>query len=126
MRTVLANRNARTFLFGWTLSQFGDWAMFFVLAIWTKDLTHSNSAAGLIFFALALPSLFSPLAGVVVDRFSRRKVMIWTYLTEAVVLLSLLFVHDRGDVWILYAVTVFDGMAGNFAASARNAFLTVI
>src|SRR5919202_5870853 len=107
MRTVLANRNARTFLFGWTLSQFGDWAMFFVLAIWAKDLTHSNSAAGLIFFALALPGLFAPLAGMVVDRLSRRRVMIWTYTLEAVVLLSLFRVRGRSDVWILYAVTGF-------------------
>lgn len=126
MRELLRVRDARTFLFGWTLSQFGDWAMFFVLAIWAKDLTHSNSAAGLIFFALALPSLFSPLAGLVVDRLSRRAVMIWTYSAEAVVLLALLFVHNRSDVWILYAVTVFYGTAGNFAASARSAFLTVI
>ena len=51
MRKVLAIRDARIFLFGWTLSQFGDWAMFYALAIWAKDLTHSNSAAGLVFFA---------------------------------------------------------------------------
>ena len=43
---------------GWTLSVFGDWAMFIVLGVWAKDLTGSNSAAGLVFFALALPSLF--------------------------------------------------------------------
>jgi MFS family permease len=126
MRALLRNREARIFLFGWTLSQFGDWAMFFVLAIWAKDLTHSNSAAGLIFFALALPGLFSPFAGLVVDRLPRKRVMMWTYAIEAVVLLSLLFVHDRGDIWILYAVTAFYGTAGNFAASARNAFMTII
>lgn len=126
MRAIFRNRDARTFLFGWTLSQFGDWAMFFVLAIWAKDLTHSNSAAGLIFFALALPGLFSPFAGLVVDRLPRKRVMMWTYSVEAIVLLSLLFVHDRGDIWILYAVTAFYGTAGNFAASARNAFMTVI
>jgi len=38
--------------------------------------------------------------------------LIWTYAVEAVVVLSLLFVHDRGDVWIIYAVTVFYGAAG--------------
>ena len=126
MRRVLAIRDARVFLFGWTLSQFGDWAMFYALAIWAKDLTHSNSAAGLVFFALALPGLFAPLAGLIVDRLPRRKVMIWTYTAEAVALLSLLFVHDRGDIWILYLVTAFYGAAGNFAGSARSAFMTII
>lgn len=126
MRRVLAIRDARVFLFGWTLSQFGDWAMFYALAIWAKDLTHSNSAAGLVFFALALPGLFAPLAGLIVDRLPRRKVMIWTYTAEALALLSLLFVHDRGDIWIIYLVTAFYGAAGNFAGSARSAFMTII
>jgi MFS family permease len=52
--------------------------------------------------------------------------MLVTYAAEAVVVLALLFVHDRGDLWILYAVTVFYGAAGTFAASARSAFMTVI
>jgi MFS family permease len=126
MRRVLAHRDARVFLAGWTLSVFGDWAMFIVLGVWAKDLTDSNAAAGLVFFALAVPSLFSPLAGLVVDRVSRRWVMIVTYSVEAVGLLALLLVHDRGDLWIIYAVTVFYGAAGTFAASARSAFMTVI
>jgi MFS family permease len=126
MRRVLAIRDARIFLAGWTLSVFGDWAMFIVLGVWAKDLTGSNSAAGLVFFALAAPSLFSPLAGVVVDRLSRKRVMIWTYSAEAVVVLSLLFVHDRGDIWLVYAVTVFYGTAGLLAGSARSALMTVI
>jgi MFS family permease len=126
MRRLFRIRNVRVFVAGWTASVFGDWAMFIVLGVWTKDLTKSNSAAGLVFFALALPSLFSPLAGLVVDRLPRRPLLIWTYAVEAVAVLSLLFVHDRGDIWIIYAVTVFYGAAGTFAASARSALLTVM
>jgi MFS family permease len=126
MRHVLAIRDARLFLFGWTVSQFGDWAMIIVLGVWAKDLTDSNAAAGLVFFAFAAPSLFSPLAGLVVDRLSRRRVMIWTYTAEALGILSLLFVHDRGDVWLVYAVTVFYGACGTVAASARSALMTMI
>jgi MFS family permease len=126
MRRVLGIRDARLFLFGWAVSVFGDWAMFIVLGVWAKDLTGSNSAAGLVFFFLAAPSLLSPLAGVFVDRMSRRKVMIWTYVAEAIVILSLLFVHDRSDIWLLYAVTLFYGAAGTVAGSARSALMTVI
>jgi MFS family permease len=126
MRQLFRIRNVRVFVAGWTASVFGDWAMFIVLGVWTKDLTGSNSAAGLVFFALAVPSLLSPLAGLVVDRLPRRPLLIWIYAAEAVVILSLLFVHDRGDVWIIYAVTVFYGAAGTFAASARSALLTVM
>ena len=126
MRRLFRIRNVRVFVSGWTASVFGDWAMFIVLGVWTKDLTGSNSAAGLVFFALTLPALFSPFAGLVVDRLPRRPLLAWTYAAEAIVVLSLLFVHDRGDVWIIYAVTVFYGAAGTLAASARSALLTVM
>src|SRR3954451_23014763 len=120
MREVLGHRDARIFLAGWSLSVSGAWAIFIVLGVWANALTGTNAAAGLVFFALAVPSLFSPLAGLVVDRVSRRRVMIVTYSIEAVGMLALLFVHDRGDLWILYAVTAFYGAAGTFAASARS------
>ena len=124
MRRVLAIRDARVFLFGWTVSQFGDWAMFIVLGVWTKALTGSNSQAGLVFFFLALPSLFAPLSGIVVDRVRRRPLLIAVYSVEAVVILALLFVHSRADVWIIYAITVFYGAAGTLAGSARSGLLT--
>jgi MFS family permease len=125
MRNLLQIRDVRIFLVGWTLSQFGDWAMIIVLAVWAKSLTHSNAAAGLVFFALAAPSIFSPLAGVLVDRVRRRPLLIAVYSVEAVAVLSLLFVHDRGDVWLLYAMAVFYGAAGTIGASARSALMTV-
>jgi MFS family permease len=124
MRQLLAIRDARVFLAGWTLSQFGDWALIIVLAVWAKALTDSNASAGLVFFALAAPSIFAPLAGLVVDRVRRRPLLITVYSIEAVATLSLLFVHDRGDVWILYAMAVFIGTFGTLAASARSALMT--
>jgi len=125
VRELLRIRDARIFLAGWTMSQFGDWAMIIVLAVWAKALTGSNASAGLVFFALAAPSIFSPLAGVVVDRVRRRPLLIAVYSIEAVAVLALLFVHDRSDVWILYAMAVFTGTAGTLAASARSALMTV-
>ena len=124
MRQLLRIRDARVFLAGWTVSQFGDWALIIVLAVWAKDLTDSNAAAGLTFFALAAPSIFSPLAGMVVDRVRRRPLLVVVSSIEAVVVLSLLFVHDRGDIWLIYAMAVFIGVAGTLAASARSALMT--
>jgi Na+/melibiose symporter-like transporter len=124
MRRIFAVRDVRIFFAGWTVSVFGDWAMFIVLGVWAKALTGSNAAAGLVFFALSLPSLFSPLAGLVVDRVPRRPLLIVTYCVEAVGVLALLGVHSRSDVWILYAVTAFYGAMGTIAASARSALMT--
>jgi MFS family permease len=124
MRRIFAVRDVRIFFAGWTVSVFGDWAMFIVLGVWAKALTGSNAAAGLVFFALSLPSLFSPLAGLVVDRVPRRPLLIVTYCVEAVGVLALLGVHSRSDAWILYAVTAFYGAMGTIAASARSALMT--
>jgi MFS family permease len=124
VRALLRIRDARVFLAGWTASQFGDWAMIIVLAVWAKALTDSNASAGLVFFALAAPSIFSPLAGILVDRVRRRPLLVAVYSIEAVVVLALLYVHDRGDVWILYAMAVFTGSFGTVAASARSALMT--
>jgi MFS family permease len=126
LRRLLSNRDARVFLAGWGLSMLGDTAMFLVLGIWAKDLTGSNSAAGLVFFVLVLPSLFSPFAGLVVDRVRKRPLLIGVNCFMGAAILLLLFVHDRGDLWLIYVVAVLYGAAGVVLYSARSAFLTIM
>ena len=126
MRQLFRIRDARVLLLGWGLSMLGDTAMFLVLGIWAKDLTHSNAAAGLVFFVLILPSLFAPFAGLVVDRVRKRPLLIGVNCVMAAAVLLLLFVHDRGDLWLIYVVAGLYGAAGAILASARSAFLTVM
>jgi MFS family permease len=124
VRRLLAIRDARVFLLGWGLSMFGDSAMFLVLGIWAKDLTDSNAAAGLVFFVLALPSLFSPLAGLVVDRMRKRPLLIGVNCFMAAAILLLLFVHGRGELWLIYVIAGLYGATGSVLYSARSAFMT--
>jgi MFS family permease len=105
---------------------FGDSAMFLVLGIWAKDLTHSNAAAGLVFFVLVLPSLFSPLAGLLVDRVRKRPLLVGVNGFMAAAILLLFFVHDRGDLWLIYVVSALYGMANVVLFSARSAYMTVM
>ena len=98
MRQLLRRREARLLLAGQTLSFFGDSAMFLVLGIWAKDLTGSNAAAGLVFFVLALPQLFEPLAGWVVDKLPRKPVLMASHGALAVVMLLALgafFIYEQ-------------------------------
>lgn len=126
MRELFRIRDARIFLLGSALSMLGDSAMFLVLGIWAKDLTHSNAAAGLVFFVLVLPSLFAPFAGLVVDRVRKKLLLIGVNCVMAGAVLLLLFVHDRGDLWLIYLVAGIYGGAGAILGSARSAFLTVM
>jgi MFS family permease len=126
MRELLRRREARLLLAGQTLSFFGDSAMFLVLGIWAKDLTGSNAAAGLVFFVLALPQMFEPLAGWVVDRLPRRPVLMASHGALAVVMLLLLLVDGREDLWLIYLVAFLYGVGGAFSYPARNGLLKTI
>jgi MFS family permease len=123
VRGLLARKDVRLLLAGQSLSMFGDWMMIIVLGIWMKTLTGSSSAAGLVFFVFALASLAAPLGGLVVDRLPKRRLMIVTHVALAGVMCLLLFVHDRGDVWLLYAVTALYGLGGDIFGAARSAML---
>src|SRR5262249_34743851 len=98
--------------------------MFLVLGIWAKTPTGSNAQAGLVFFVLVVPGLIAPAFGLAVDRLRKRPLMIATDLAIGLVLLSLLFVHDRSDVWIIYVVTLLYGASGYLITSAQSALLT--
>jgi MFS family permease len=123
MRALLRRRDVRLLLAGQSLSMFGDWAMIIVLGIWMKVLTHSNGAAGLVFFAFAVASLAAPLGGLVVDRMPKRPLMIATHLALAGIMCSLLLVHGRREIWLLYLVTVLYGLGGDVFGAARSAML---
>jgi MFS family permease len=124
VRALLANRDARLLLIGQSLSLFGDRSMYLVLGIWVKTLTGSNAQAGLVFFVLAAPGLVAPAFGLAVDRMRKRPLMIATDVVIGLVLLTLLFVHGSGDVWIIYAVTLVYGASGYLFSSAQSALLT--
>jgi MFS family permease len=124
VRRLLAHRDARLLFVGQTLSVFGDRAMFLALGVWVKTLTGSNAAAGLVFFAYAATGLLSPVFGLIVDRVRKRPLMIGLDLAGAIVLLTLVFVHGRGQVWLIYTVTLIYGAVGYLFYSAQSAYLT--
>ena len=126
MTRVLALRDARLYLIGQALSIFGDIALWLAAGIWVKTLTGSTGAAGLVFFALSLPQLLAPLAGLLVDRVRRRPLLIVTNLVTGAAVLALLGVGDRGQVWLVYLVMVVYGAAYTVLGSGQSALLTML
>ena len=126
MRAALGNAQFRRLFsaLGWTLA--GESMLLLMLAIWVKDLTGSNAAAGMAFFWLVLPSVFAPLLGWVVDRFTRRTFLIWGNLASILTIAPLLLVEDERHVWIVYACAFAYGMAFVMMPAALNGMLKLI
>jgi MFS family permease len=122
---VAALRDARfrRLLAGYTLSTFGDSAMFLTLGIWAKDLSGSNAVAGTMFLALTAPGLLAPLVGHVVDRLRRRPVLVVNDAVAGLTMLPLLAVDGQDQLWLLYLAAATLGLSFTVLRSCRSALL---
>ena len=124
VRLVRGNANFRRLWLAQIVSENGDW--FYTLAIYSLllDLTGKASSVALALVLQVLPhTLLGPLAGVVNDRFSRRKVMIVTDVLRMVIVACMLLVRTRGTVWIIYPLLFLETMMVAFFEPARNAVI---
>jgi MFS family permease len=64
-----------------------------------------------VFLALGIPALFAPAAGHLADRVRRRPLLIGANALTAALVLSLLAVHSRSQLWIIYLVAFGYGVA---------------
>lgn len=120
---LTTNRNFRNLLWGQVISELGNWFNFIAgLGLVRVVSEASPAAAGIIFACRVIPFAFvSPIAGTLVDRFSRRQVMIISDLVRAVVALAFLVVSTRDDLWIAYAAMTLLSIFGAFFDGAKNA-----
>jgi len=115
------NLNFRRLWAGTLISYLGDW--FNTIALYTLVSTLSNSplALGLVFIIKMLPwAIVAPLAGVIVDRFNRRRLMIGADLARAVVVLGFLLINDASDVPWLYALMTAQVVIGAVFQPAKS------
>src|SRR5262245_65597671 len=66
-------------------------------------------------------AVVGPMAGVVVDRVDRKRLMIAADLFRGVMILGLLLIRQRDQVWIAYVVTAVCVSAQAFFEPARTA-----
>jgi len=125
--TAMSYRNYRLYFWGQFVSLFGTWMQTTALGFLVYQLTRSAACLGLVGFASGLPTwLFMLYAGVIADRFSRRRVMIITQTLMALLALFLAFMTFshliRPGHIILLAFT--SGILNAFDAPARQAIVT--
>src|SRR6516225_4035910 len=84
----LINRNFRLLAFGQAISNMGDFVYSTTLLIWVFVITHSAAAVSGVLIAQYLPVfLLGPVAGVFADRWNRRRTMVVSDVTRAIIAL---------------------------------------
>lgn len=102
----------------------GDWILYVGLPIHVYLLTGSALATSAMFAASTLPRLiFGSFAGVLVDRWDRRRTLIVGNVLQGIALLPLLAVRSADDVWYVYAVAAVESLLAQFVDPAEGAFL---
>jgi MFS family permease len=121
------NRNYRNLWLGAVISQLGDWFNLIASASLIADLTDAGTAISYLFLARFLPLfLFSPLAGVLADRFDRRQIMIWNNLLRALTVMGFLLIRDPSQIWLFYLLTITQFALSAIFTPARTAVIANI
>ncbi|HLE58976.1 MAG TPA: MFS transporter, partial [Candidatus Limnocylindria bacterium] len=123
MLAVLRQRNYALLWFGGLVSMLGDFVLFVGLPFEIYRLTGSTLASAGMVLAFLVPSiLLGSVAGVFVDRWDRRRLMVAVNLLQAVSLLPLLLVGELG-LWVAYAVLVVESSLSQLFSPAQVALM---
>jgi len=124
---AMRHRNFRLYFGGQLISNIGTWMQIIAQGWVVYQIGHSELTLGLVAFASAIPTLLiSPWGGVVVDRVSRRNLLIMTQagaMLLAFTLAALTFA-DIVKEWHVIVLAALLGVVNAFDAPARQAFVS--
>lgn len=127
---VIQTLRQRDFALLWTaglISVLGNWALFAALPIFLYEETGSTFLAGILWVVVFLPNVVvSPFAGVLVDRWDRRRVMLVSNGIQAGAMAPLALVSGEAVIAVAFAVLLTDATMAAFASPAESALLPSI
>jgi MFS family permease len=123
---ALKHRNYRLFFSGQSVSLIGTWITRIATSWLVYRLTNSALLLGLVGFCGQIPTLLlAPFAGVVIDRWDRHRILVWTQVLSALQSLALAVLALSGTItveWVLF-LQVVQGVINAFDTPARQAFV---
>ena len=123
---ALSHRNYRLFFGGQGLSLIGSWIQVIAMSWLVYRLTNSPLLLGVTSFVGQIPTfLLAPLAGVLIDRWNRHRVLLLTQMLSMVqaLLLAALDLTGTIRVWHVMALVLLLGLVNAFDAPARQTFV---
>jgi MFS family permease len=124
--SALRYSNFRLYFGGQLVSISGSWMQTVAQGWLVFHITQSELWLGIVACAAGLPSLlFSPFAGVWVDRMSRRTLLILTQSAQMLLALALAYLTfaDVVQVWHVVVLAFMTGITNAVDAPARQAFV---
>ena len=120
---VFRNRNFSLMWSGQLISTIGSALTSLAASIYVFRLTDSALSVGLMLMATAAPSLLVGLfAGVFVDRYDRKKIMITADLIRALLVFLIAFLVPSNVIW-LYLIVMLTSAIGQFFDPAHESVL---
>src|ERR1700722_5332665 len=114
---ALRHRNFRLYFTGQSISLIGTWMTRIATSWLVYRLTGAALLLGIVGFAGQIPTfLIAPIAGVIVDRIDRRKVLVWTQTLAMVQSLAM------AGLTLSHAITIVEGLALSVMQGFINAF----
>ena len=109
----LSNRNVRSLFIGRFFTSAGNWIQAVTLGYLAYSMTGNPVVVGTLLGARSVPWLVvGPLAGVMIDRLDRLKVLLWSQVLRVVIalVLGIIMLFDLLQVWHLYAYIILNGV----------------
>lgn len=126
---ALRYRNYRLFFVGQSISLIGTWMQQVAMSWLVYRLTGSALLLGVVGFTSQVPTfLVAPFAGVLADRWNRRRLLLYSQsLAMLQAFILAFFVLSGGiQVWHIIALSVFLGVVNGFDIPARQSFVVDI
>lgn len=121
------NRNYRYTWLGQVVSETGDYFNNIAVFSLVMEVTGSGLVVSGVMLSRAIPAVLAgPVAGVVLDRFDRRRIMLASDLIRAVVALGFIATVRHPSAWLLYTLSALLMFASPFFTSGRAAILPTI
>jgi MFS family permease len=123
---AMRHRNFQLYFGGQLISNIGTWMQIIAQGWVVYQIGHSELTLGLVAFASAIPTLLiSPWGGVLVDRVSRRGLLMLTQTGSMLLAFALAVLSFTGVVreWHVIVLAALLGVVNAFDAPARQAFV---
>ncbi|XBM33409.1 MFS transporter [Bacillus licheniformis] len=128
MLSVLKNKNFLFLILGRLVTNIGD-SMYTVAAMWLVfDLSKSTFYSGLAGFLTMFPTVLQFLTGPIVDKVRLNKVLVWSQLIQAILVLIIPLFYFIGylNIWIIMMIMPLIVFIEQFTYPAQSAALPKI